>query len=339
MSVKANYFKVGLFVIVATALLIGAVIFWGASALRQKKFLVETYMNESVKGLTKGSQVYYQGIQVGSVDSIVTAPIVYGVKPGSQYGRYIVVRIALTHEQITTKQDPREFIKDLVKEGICLQMKSSPLTGVAYLEASGFENRKNPAEWTAWQPQYPYIPSVPSLMSTLADSAEVFFKKLAELDVKAIVDNGNTLLVDLDQSVKDLQIAALKTDMQKLIGNATSLIAGVDKSVQELNIAELRQEIQKLIGNTDAAIVQMRSLIRSTDQAKSSANLEEILSQLTEALRQVNLMINYEYPNFNLVIQEVMDASKNLKEGTAELKQQPSKLLFGQPPAKSEIVK
>ena len=126
MSAQANYFKIGLFVIIAFIVLVIGVVFWGASALQQEKFYVETYMNESVKGLTVGSQVFYKGILIGEVSKIATAPAMYPaeVKPGDEGGTYIVIRMALTHENITSKKDPDQFFKDRVKDGLCFQMKS-----------------------------------------------------------------------------------------------------------------------------------------------------------------------------------------------------------------------
>ena len=369
MSVKANYFKIGLFVIVATIILIAAVVFWGASALRQEKYLVETYMAESTKGLTKGSVVYYQGIQMGSVDSIITAPVVYDVKPTTKYGKYIVIRIALTHEQITSREDPDQFFKDMIKEGLCFQMKSSPLTGVGYLEAALHEDRKDPPDWDAWKPEYPYIPSVPSLMSALADSVETVFKKLAALDVQSLLDNANTLLVDLDKAVNDLKVAAFRDNMQKIFGDADativqlkSLVRSTETTKPPVTIEEIMVNLNNSVGSLQQAIQdadikgisdkgqilltevrqtnqQAQSLLRSTDQPKSSSSIEELLVGLDEAISQINLLVKYQYPNIDLVIQNMVDTSENLKEGTADIKSQPSKLLFSKPPAKSETVK
>jgi len=369
MSVKANYFKIGLFVIGAAIVLIAAVIFWGASALGQERFLVETYMAESVKGLTKGSMVYYQGIQFGSVDSITAAPVLYNVKPGTEHGKYIVIRIALNHERITSRNDPDVYCEEMAKQGLRFQMKSSPLTGVGYLEAALHEDRKNPPEWDAWKPEYPYVPSVPSLMSTLTDSAETVFKTLAALDLKSLIDNANTLLLDLDKAVKDLQVAAIRNNMQKLLGDADDTIvqlksllrstettkppATVEEVIVNLNhsVGSLQQAIkdadikgisdkgQNLLTELSQSNQQVQSLLRSTEQPKPMSSIEDVLADLDEAIRRINLLVKYQYPNIDLAVQNVVDISENLKEGTADIKSQPSKLLFSQPPAKSEAVK
>ena len=69
MGIKANYLKIGVFVIFTFALLTGGVVFWGAEAFRQKKYFVETYIDQSVQGLTVGSPVYSRGVQLEHIAS------------------------------------------------------------------------------------------------------------------------------------------------------------------------------------------------------------------------------------------------------------------------------
>ena len=288
------------------------------------------------------------------------------VKPGTEYGKYIVIRIALTHGRITSREDPDQFFKGLVENGLRFQMKSSPLTGVAFLEADYYEDAEEST--VPWQPKYVYIPSVPSLMSALADSAETVFKNLAALDLKSLIDNANTLLLDLRKAVNDLQITAIRNNMQKLLTDADdtivqlkSLLRSTETTKPPITVEEIMVNLNHSVGSLQQAIVdadikgisdkgqnlltevsqtnqQVQSLLRSTEQAKPLSSIEEVLADLDEAIRQINLMIKQQYPNIDLAIQNVVDTSKNLKEGTADIKSQPSKLLFSQPPAKSEIV-
>jgi len=372
MSAQANYFKIGLFVIIAFIVLVVGVVFWGASALRQEKYYVETYMNESVKGLTQGSQVYYSGILVGAVDMIATAPAVYGVEPGSDPGKYIVIRIALTSENITSRKDPDQFFQELVKKGLCFQMKSSPLTGIGFLEANFDDEKRNLegwGEWTYWTPKYTYIPSLPGLMSKLTDSAETIFEKLAALDPNALITNTNNLLVHLDEAVQDLQVAKLRDNMLKLVNNTDetilqlkSLVRGtqtgkpsvtveeimvnLNTSIDSLKVAIKDADIKGISDKGQALLTELRqsnqklqSLLRSTDDPKPTANIEEILAGLDDAIRQINLMIKQQYPNIDLTMHNLKDGTEDLKEGIKDIKDQPSKLFFSKPPKKSETVK
>jgi len=369
MSAQANYFKIGLFVIIAFIVLAGGVVFWGASALRQEKYYVETYMNESVKGLTQGSQVFYAGILVGEVDMIATAPAVYNAEPGSEAGQYIVIRIALTHENITSRKDQDQYFKEVVQKGLCFQMKSSPLTGIGYLEAGYYEDKINPEPWTAWESKYIYIPSVPSLLSKLADSAETIFGKLTALDPNTLLTNTNNLLVHLDEAVQDLQVAKIREDPVKLITHTDETIlqlkslvrstqtekppvtvedimVNLNTSIDSLNVSIKDADIKGISDKGQALLTELRqsnqklqSLLRSTDDPKPMTNVEEILADLDDAIRQINLMIKQQYPNIDLTIHNLKDGTGDLKEGIKGIKDQPSKLFFSKPPKKSETVK
>ena len=70
MSAKANYFKIGVFILSAAALAVVGVIVLGAGALFEKKIIMETYFDESVQGLGIGAPVKYRGVTVGSVEHI-----------------------------------------------------------------------------------------------------------------------------------------------------------------------------------------------------------------------------------------------------------------------------
>src|SRR6202049_3662126 len=70
MSAQANFFKLGLFVIGATVVLILLLLILGSGRWFQSKVAIETYLNESAQGLEVGSKVKYRGVVVGEVTKI-----------------------------------------------------------------------------------------------------------------------------------------------------------------------------------------------------------------------------------------------------------------------------
>ena len=73
MATEAHKFEVGIFVIIATAIGIGAVVWLGASRFFQETQHFVTYFSESVQGLDPGSSVKYRGVPAGRVDTISIA--------------------------------------------------------------------------------------------------------------------------------------------------------------------------------------------------------------------------------------------------------------------------
>ena len=71
---KANYFKVGVFLVLAMALIVAAVVILGAGTFAPKGEFFETYFDRSVAGLNKGAPVELQGVEVGRIESVRTSP-------------------------------------------------------------------------------------------------------------------------------------------------------------------------------------------------------------------------------------------------------------------------
>src|SRR5215831_5435731 len=71
MSQKANPTLIGAFVFGAVAIALGTVIFLGTANLFEKKQGYVTYFDQSVSGLSIGSNVKYKGVTLGKVTRIV----------------------------------------------------------------------------------------------------------------------------------------------------------------------------------------------------------------------------------------------------------------------------
>src|SRR5215510_10977872 len=96
MALKANYFKLGLFVIGALVCLVLLIIIVGSGRAFQQKITIETYFNESVQGLDIGSKVKYRGVVIGEVTKISFSYVKYQQdKPMSERLRYVLVEAQL----------------------------------------------------------------------------------------------------------------------------------------------------------------------------------------------------------------------------------------------------
>ncbi|MBS0174326.1 MAG: MCE family protein, partial [Nitrospira sp.] len=96
MSAKANYHKIGVFIVLGLVTLIIAIVALSGGKWFKKVMYWESYFDESVQGLAVGSPIKYRGVQVGTVDAIGFVGDIYGEELGKEdllrYGRYILVR-------------------------------------------------------------------------------------------------------------------------------------------------------------------------------------------------------------------------------------------------------
>src|SRR5262245_8949896 len=74
MAAERHHFKVGLFVVLLGACTVGCLFWIGSSGLDAKESVdTAVYFDESVQGLSDGSEVKYRGFKIGEVASIGVA--------------------------------------------------------------------------------------------------------------------------------------------------------------------------------------------------------------------------------------------------------------------------
>ena len=77
MSARANYFKLGLFVIAGLVVLIAGLLVLGAGDALKETITIETCIHETVQGLDVGAPVKLRGVKIGEVQSIHFSRDVY----------------------------------------------------------------------------------------------------------------------------------------------------------------------------------------------------------------------------------------------------------------------
>src|SRR6188472_2686589 len=96
MSQKANYFKLGLFVIGGIVAGVLVLVIIGSGRWFERKVIIETYFKESVQGLDIGSKLKYRGVTIGEVTRISFTYTKYQLdRPMSQRKRYVLVEAQL----------------------------------------------------------------------------------------------------------------------------------------------------------------------------------------------------------------------------------------------------
>ncbi len=132
MSAQANYFRLGLFVIIGIILgIAGVVIFGGFQLFPEPKFIVETYFEESVQGLLDGSKVRMRGVTIGTVEHIGFVSSSYQLSEDLdvKYGRWIMVLAAIDPEAFEGQTIERlaDRLPARIEAGLRVRMASSGL--------------------------------------------------------------------------------------------------------------------------------------------------------------------------------------------------------------------
>src|SRR5438445_2517394 len=199
MSAKANYFKLGLFVIGAPVALVLLLVILGSGKWFQSKTVVETYFNESVQGLDVGSKVKYRGVNVGEVTKIGFTYTKYQLDqlPADRL-RYVLVEANVLPRLIGSRAGGDITRPDTarmeIEKGLRVRLAPQGITGTNYLEIDYVDPKTNPELPISWEPADLYIPSSPSTFTQFVAAAGDIAEKLQKLDIDATLQRLNRLL-------------------------------------------------------------------------------------------------------------------------------------------------
>ena len=323
MSLKTNYFKLGLFIIGATVLLILTLLFFGLGALNKDKVMLESYFDESVQGLDIGSPLKFKGVKIGSVQRIRFVFNKYHDIKDVPF-RYVLVEMALDPESalaLKDREDIREAIWREVENGLRVRIAPQGLTGTGYLEMDYVNPRANKPLPISWNPEYYYVPSAPSTIARLEETFETFSKLLRKIDdagVDVAVQNINALLVVMRDAVKDANVPGLSD-------NVNHLIADLRKTNEHLNDIMGSKEAREAFKNLGQTLSNLKI---------TTENLPQAIADLRKLLREVNALVASQRDEVQGILQQSKQVFENLNDLTGDAKRNPSRLFFGAPPAK-----
>ena len=263
-----NYFRLGVFVLAAIAVLIAIVLIFGSGQLFKKSFMVETYLKQSVTGLDTGAAVRFRGVKVGQVTLIGLSGDIYEKDvPFEKRLQYVVVRMQIFGDKLTEEQ-----IEDFVKNNLRARVKSMGITGVNYVEFD-FSNGTSDYEPLPykWQPAEPVIPSLPNQADEIIMGLQKFVTALNNANIDQLMVNLNSLM------------AGDGKGNQGLVGSVQSMNLILARIAKATDKDELNVLVRELIGT----MVSLRQTVSSIqgDTATTVENLKQTTENLNEFSR------------------------------------------------------
>ena len=318
MKSEKRYFKIGLFVIGAVAVLTVGIAALGAGSLFAKKYRVETYMDETVEGLDVGSPVKYRGVKVGEVEATDFVAATYNNKDGR-------IRLILTFHRppgrMVVQGSTAERVQSLADLGMRVHLASSGLMGDVYLEVELMDPKENPPPAISWTPQFPYLPSAPSTGTQVTNQVVSILHNLQGMRFDQISDKVITLLDSLDRLVKKLDPAL--ADVHDVATEAGGLLKDTRRVVNE----DLGPELKNLLTSTSDRLPATFDKIDGT------------LDRLSATLRRVDRTLAEEGGSMNDALDNMRAATGDLRDLMGQVKRNPAQALFGEPPPKKEVAK
>ncbi|MHC4475241.1 MAG: MlaD family protein [Planctomycetota bacterium] len=336
MSAKANYFKIGLFVITGVVLVLVAIVIFGSGVLAEEKMYFETYFDGSVSGLDVGAPVEYRGVRMGRVEKVTFAVNEYELPVGSEQffksRRLIMVVASVDTENLPAKtpQQRKANLAQMVAEGLRLRLASNILTGLAFLQADYLDPKRFPVLEVPWEPENLYIPTAPGELSTLKQSVDKILSKLQNIDTERIGRLIEEILASLVQAVDDANLPEVSRGVQNLIASA-------NRAVEDANVSAVSSELKGLFAEARETNQHLKRLLASDKLRPQSPNIAEVITQLSKTLRRIDKLVSTQTPQIEQALEDLRKVSANLEELTENLKKHPAELIFSQPPPRSEV--
>jgi ABC-type transporter Mla subunit MlaD len=350
---KANYFKLGLFVIIASILGAVFLIVFGAGNFLKKELLAETCFNESVQGLNIGSEVKYKGIKIGTIKAIKSAAQVYKTKSD-----YVLVVFSVEKGTFLgqTGESAKERVLNAIHDGLTIQLAYKGLTGAAYLETDYSSVSSNHTPAISWSPENIYIPSHRSNIKQFADSINQILDNLTAINVKGITKDLESILNNLNSKLNNI-------DVEQILTLTSSLLKELKSTNAKLNSAFNPVKIKNIIDDAHSSFAELKTIIKEsktplknaiddfqkaagntknlTDEFQTnfapsldslSSNLDRFMGNLSSTSELLENMVWINSDKVKIIIQNLETTSQNLKQLSKDIKNYPGRLLFEKPP-------
>ncbi len=347
-QIKANYAKIGFFVLTGLVILIAGLMVFGSGTLFNKQLYVETYFDDSVQGLDVGSAVKYRGVTIGTVKEIGFVAAVYPQQADLShekrrpYRYYRYVRVLFS---IDLKKHPRfteEGLSQLVAHGLRAQMKMQGVTGVVFLDLDYRRDQQGADLAMDWKPEHFYLPSAPNAFAQVAESFQKVFARLDTLDIEGGIQKVVDMCEVISKGVTDLNLGEVRKQLTDVLGDLSAVMGSSEVAG---SLTELRATLENL--NAVSATLKTEAPALSRKVGVLSDKATEALDRLAVALSEENAgvvindihslsqavqrLVNRNSP----VLNETFDSlNALLEQGTAlveELRQDPSRLIVNKP--------
>jgi paraquat-inducible protein B len=305
MAKQANRKLIGSFVIVAVGILAASVVIFGSGDLFREKREYVMYFEGSVKGLSVGSPVLFDGVEVGVVKRIVIRSYMQEKKS------YIPVFVEVYPESFQVVGDRvrieewqknwKEHLTELIKRGLRAQLVTqSMITGQLAIEVG--MHADEPIVLKNLDKDYPEIPTIPSTIARL-------FKELEKIDLGEINERLQSILSGVDNLVNNPELAESVTELKGLLQEARRTVGHLDAKIDPLTdgldstLSDARKllstaegELKPLAENLNTTLEDISKLARDAGTLMDPSlayELQNTLKSLSEALRSLQLLSEY----------------------------------------------
>ena len=331
MASQRTKFTVGLFLACGMVFAVVVILWLGMARFFEKGQYYVTYFDESVQGLNIDSPVKYRGVFVGRVESIDVAPdskliqVVLKIESGQTFDRNIVA-----------------------------QLKSVGITGSMFVELDHKKAGEPDQSPTLNFPsEYPIVASRPSEIGELISGINEVLGQIKSLDLQGITEQVKLTLANINQKVSQANVKRISDSIEASLAQVNDIIDSqrwnqildsVNQGVRSFN--RLINDADRSVDRVDKTIVRVDGIVLENKKTIKAAIDEFKLAMHTANafLKKGSALVSGTDESISnlmhhllIVAQNLETASENLNQIMEVLADQPSQLIFGDPPVPREV--
>jgi phospholipid/cholesterol/gamma-HCH transport system substrate-binding protein len=324
MASQKTKLAVGLFLVVGTAVALVALIWLGVTRYFEKGYLYVTYFNESVQGLEKASPVKYRGVTIGRVENI-------SVAPDSK-----LIKVVLKVETGMA-----------LDSNIVAQQRNVGITGSMFVELDQRKEKEpDQSPPLTFPSEYPIVASKPAEISELLRGLDEVLTKIKGIDLAGVIGKLETNLDIMGDAFRQANFEGLSRKAEKTLDEMNRLLEkerwdeileSFLEAIQSADLMFARAEqtfsrIESILGQKGDTLGEVLEDFRKT--ARSASLFLDKASSLAGGTEKTLSAMRSE---LIATAQNLERASRNLDRLMELVAEQPSQLLFGEPPPARKI--
>jgi ABC-type transporter Mla subunit MlaD len=322
MSTPANRWKLGLFILVGSLLVIGSGLFLGTRSMRTETIDYASYFDESVTGLELGSPVKFRGVTIGSVSAIDIAPDRRHVEIVYQLGVTVLGQLGLAagKGQLTTLPTPPD---------LRAQLGSSGITGVKYISIDFFELRANPAPKLPFAVRKNYIAAAPSTMKNLEDSVVRAVDEFPRLATELALT-----LVHANRLLSEVEDERLPSALAGMVVNVNRTLELLHSKLQHVETERLSSQAELALGQVTQVMSSMQRLIERFD---GDRGLLTSVQRASDGMGDVAISARESGPAMAATMRDLREAADSVRQLADTLEVDSDMLLKGRARASGAV--
>ncbi len=326
MTIRAEKYKVGIFLLVSGILFVLFLGFVIGRTLFRRNITYLIRFKETVRGLASGSQVNYNGVPVGSVVDMWLD------------GNTTVVRISI---------NPK---KAVVQRGVTrAALERNPITGLATVELKGWEKGKEMLEDGMEIPADPswgaevmktfpeLLREFPATLRSISEAAKAL-KDLLGGDMRTrimeVIQRLNRLTQELPKAINDLNRSGVAT-LDSVRKAADRLAESVERIDAEISM--FSKKGREVLSEAKETLHAGREFIQDERNKETIASIKELAEKFKKTLKELELVLKDTREDMGPMVVRFQEAASSISRIVDMLESAPSALIWGEKRREREI--